>query len=704
VNALADNGDTPLHVAMRLSDENQCLIITKLLDEAGCSLCEPDADDKPPIHAAVVRGFVSVVEYLLSQDVPLPSRILFAALQSIVVKRVEMIRLLVSKGASIHVLNPNGDALLHFTMRSLDRSVCLEIASILIDVGCNPLALNLRGETPLHIAVQQGYHEIFNYLASFSSSSGILSLLQDDPAVQVPMLRSLIDNADGSRFSPEEDAAMMQFVRELLEDPSNRREWATIFVGAAGDVSARSSGNEVLLDIALKRGLHKIVDLLLPPDLPLPPATLDLFIALRCQPSNIPFLIRRGADVHALDEHGDTLLHVATWILGETQWLTTTQVLVEAGCNPFTPNVANKQPIHIAVSRGFESVVKYLLSYTFNAEASLPPDLLFTALQYHAKHSMIRLLVDHGAAASHLVPNGNRLLHKDLKPIVDENEYLRTMKFLCEAGCNSFPPDACGNTPLHFAVTRGFTSVVAYLLSRDLPLPSDILFALRQSSRFRRYRPRGDHKWISMISSLVRKGADVHAQDRNRNTLLHHVLSMGALLDSDCLEVIKIFTEAGCSASIRNVDGKLPIQIAVTRKLLSVVEYLLLRNAAFPPDILFTVLGDQSTSSDEVLRMVSLFVEHGADVCIIAANGDTVLHVALAWAARRRAWWGADYVNQLLDIVDALVRAGCNPHACDARGRTPLELAVARGHPNIADYLRRIPPVPAILTSSSPTE
>jgi ankyrin repeat protein len=666
---------------MRLPDENQCLIITKLIAEAGGSICELDADDKPPIHAAVVQGFVSVVEYLLSRDVPLPSRILFAALQATVVKRVEMIRLLVSKGANVHVLNPNGDALLHVTMRSLNSSVCLEITRILIEVGCNPSALNLRDEIPLHIAAKQGHHEVISYLISFSSSSDISSLLRDDSAVQLPM---------------KEEAAAMQSVREFLD------EWAN--VRAAGDVSALSSGNAVLFDIALKRGLVKIADLLLPPHLPLPPATSDLFIALRCQPSNIPFLIRRGADVHALDEHGDTPLHVATGILNETQCLTTTQVLVNAGCNHFTPNVANKQAIHIAVSRGFESVVKYLLSYTFNAEASLPPDLLFTALQYYTKHSMIRLLVDHGADASHLVPNGDHLVHKDLKPIVDENEYLLTMKFLCEAGCNSFPPDACGNTPLHFAITRGFTSVVAYLLSRDLPLPSDILFALDSPSRFRRRRFVAGREWISMISSLVRKGADVHAQDRNRNTLLHHVLSMGALLDSDCLEVIKIFTEAGCSASIRNVDGKLPIQIAVTRKLLSVVEYLLLRNAAFPPDILFTVLGDQSTSSDEVLRMVSLFVEHGADVCIIAANGDTVLHVALAWAARRRAWWGADYVNQLLDIVDALVRAGCNPHACDARGRTPLELAVARGHPNIADYLRRIPPVPAILTSSSPTE
>lgn len=182
---------------MRLSDENQSLMVTKLLVDAGCSPCRLDRNDKPPIHVAVVRGFVSVVEYLLSRDVGLPSRILFAALQATLVKRVEIVRLLVSKGATIHVLNPDRDTLLHITMRSLDRSICLDIAEILIDVGCNPLAHNSIGETPLHVAAKQGYHEVVNYLLLFSSSPDVSSLLQDNLGMQVLALRSLIGNTDG---------------------------------------------------------------------------------------------------------------------------------------------------------------------------------------------------------------------------------------------------------------------------------------------------------------------------------------------------------------------------------------------------------------------------------------------------------------------------------------------------------------------------
>jgi ankyrin repeat protein len=198
----------------------------------------------------VARGFVSVVEYLLSWDVSLPSRVLFAALQTTLVKRVEMIRLLVSKGANVHVLKPNGDTLLHLIMRSPDRSVCLEIAEVLIDSGCNPSALNLHDETPLHIATKQGYHEMVNYLILFGSSSDISSLLRDDPAVQMPTLRSLMGNTDDLRFSPEEEAGVMQVVRQFLDDEDKCLELANIFVGVSGGLFARSSGGAMLFDVA----------------------------------------------------------------------------------------------------------------------------------------------------------------------------------------------------------------------------------------------------------------------------------------------------------------------------------------------------------------------------------------------------------------------------------------------------------------------
>ena len=257
MNAVATSGDTPLHVAMKLSDENQCLVLTKLLVEAGCNPRALDANDKPPIQVSVTRGFVSVVEYLISRDVRLPSRILFAALQAPVVKRVEMTRLLITKGAKVHILNPDGDAPLHVTMRSPDRSVCLEIAEILVEVGCNPVACNTRGETALRIAAKRWYLEVVNYLIAFSSSSDILSLLQDRET-QASTLCALICNTNGLPFPPEEQNNVLRVVQQFTNNEDKCLELAK---NSIGDVGGRSGG-ERLFDIVVRRGFSKVVELL----------------------------------------------------------------------------------------------------------------------------------------------------------------------------------------------------------------------------------------------------------------------------------------------------------------------------------------------------------------------------------------------------------------------------------------------------------
>ena len=489
---------------MRLSNENQCLIVAKLLVDAGLSPCALDADDKPPILTAVARGFVSVVEYLISQNAPLPSRVLFAASQATVVRRVEMIRLLTSKGANIHVLKPNGDSILHTTMRSPDRSVCLEIAAILIDVGCDPTARNLDGETPLHIVAKQGYHEIVNYLLLFSSPFDISSLLQGDPAVQVTALRSLIGTgaADTLPFSPEQEARVTQVVRQFLDVEDKCLEWAKLFVAVSSHVFARSSGSAMLFDVAVRRGFSEVVEYLNSQASSIPPAV--LFTALRYQVSMIPSLISKGANVHVQEDNGDTLLHVAMSTLKEFRCWETTQILVEAGCNPVALNIAGVHPIHTAVSRGLWSVVKYLLSQA------------------------------------------------------------------------------------------------------TLPLPSDILFFALESRRF--YHG----QLITIVSSLIRKGANVHARALDQSTLLHRVLQMESEPEGHCVELIKLLIDAGCNASLCNVHGKLPIQLAVHRALPSVVDYLLSQNTRFPPGILLDVLNSPNASSSEVLRMTSSFITHGA--------------------------------------------------------------------------------------------
>ena len=685
VNAVAANGDTPLHVAMRLSDENQCLVITKLLVTGGCSAFKLDADDKPPIHAAVARGFASVVDYLLSRDVPLPSRILFTALQVTLLKRVEMIRLLISKGANVYVLNADGDTLLHVAMRSLDRSVCLEIAEVLIDASCNPSTCNLRGETPLRIAAKQGYYEVANYLLLFSTSSDILPLLHPHASTQTPALRSLIGNTDGLFFGPEDEDRMFQAVRRFLDNQDECLNLAKRFVGAAGNLFAQSSGSAMLFDVAVIRDFTRVVEYLISVAVPFPSKI--LFTALRHRPQMVHSLVSKGADLHGQEDNGDTLLHVTISTFPETQCCKTVEILVEAGCPICTVNNAGVRPIQIAVGRRFISVVKYLLSHPLHSSEPLPPDLIFTALLLWQPSPMVRLLVDNGANVFYCAPDGDHLLHVVLKSASKYHEYgcLEITRILVEAGCSSFTPDAAGKMPLHTAITQGLSSVVNYLLSRDVPLPSDILsYTLQWQPTFYWNRR---HDWILILTSLIQKGANLHTRDANGNTLIHHAMQLNT--ESLCLGATEVLVDAGCSFSLPNSAGVLPIRIAVGRGLGTVVEYLASRGALFPPDILVTALENQPAYHHDILRMISSLVRRGADVCVLAPNADTALHLALAY---ERSWYKRTNGDPscLLDVVKILVQAGCDIRALGAGGRTPLEVATATGYLEVAEYLNSI--------------
>ncbi|KAF8552313.1 hypothetical protein OG21DRAFT_1523842 [Imleria badia] len=122
--------------------------------------------------------------------------------------------------------------------------------------------------------------------------------------------------------------------------------------------------------------------------------------------------------------------------------------------------------------------------------------------------------------------------------------------------------------------------------------------------------------------------------------------------ETTCLEVTKLWSKAGCSSSMLNADGELPMQIAVAMPMVSVVEYRLSQNAPFPPDILLTAVTVKARqSSSQVSRMTSLLVRHGADVSVCAVNGESVLHVALA---RKGYWFPCDSLLEIVTPVHAI--------------------------------------------------
>ncbi|KAI9573047.1 ankyrin repeat-containing domain protein [Boletus coccyginus] len=651
VNAVAANGDTPLHVALRLSDEIQCFIITKLLVEAGCSPCGLDADDKPPVHVAVVRGFISVVEYLLSRDVSLPSRILFAALRVTPLKRVEMVRLLIRRGAPVDVLNPHRDTLLHVAMRSFDRSVCSEIAKIFLDAGCDPSVLNLYGETPFCIAVRQEYREIGNYLLLLGTSSDIWPLLQPQtsPLSQAAALHSLFGNVDGSRFLPEEEERLLQAIRQFLDDEDKYLAVAKKLIAAPGDHTHLSIR---LFDDVVRRRFLRVAEYLLSVHIPLP--CWILFTALRFQVSMVPWLIHKGADLHARGQDEDTLLHCAIRTLEEVQCHMTVQALVGAGCHSSASNHTGQVPIDIAVSRGFFSVVEYLLS----KGTPLPRGTLLTALRH--QKSMVPFLIHNGADLRADEEIGNTILHIVMST-TDEAQCLTTTQVLVSAGCRAFIPNSTGQLPIEIAVSRGFVSVVEYLVLQRIPLPRGILFTALQ------HQP-------SMVPFLLRKGAAVHVR-KDGDTPLHAAMSISE--ESQRHATVQVLVQAGCPTSATNAAGLRPIHIAVSQGFIPVVKYLLSLAPpdSLPPDLLSSVSPCNNSSS-----MIRLLVDHGGNVAYIDPAGNGLLHHVMQFEDE----------EECLKATRVLVHAGCHHVAPNASQETPVHIAAKKGFASVVEYLTSV--------------
>ncbi|KIJ18462.1 hypothetical protein PAXINDRAFT_51773, partial [Paxillus involutus ATCC 200175] len=130
--------------------------VAKMLIKAGCDPLMCNSSGKTPLHIAVSRGYISIVEDMLSMATSLPSDILFTGVGAIN-NQVEMVQMLIDKGADIHACMSNGDSVLHTVMEYSHNNSSLEIVKVLIGAGCDPLICNSSGRTPLHIAVFKGY-------------------------------------------------------------------------------------------------------------------------------------------------------------------------------------------------------------------------------------------------------------------------------------------------------------------------------------------------------------------------------------------------------------------------------------------------------------------------------------------------------------------------------------------------------------------
>ena len=458
-----------------------------------------------------------------------------------------------------------------------------------------------------------------------------------------------------------------------------------LLITAGCSHDSHNSLGETPLTIAVGRGYISVAELLLsrngssslPSDI--------LHVALRQRRRDLQmiyWLMLRGANVQAVMSGADTVLHLAIKYGGdedeqedehehlrddysESDCLGLVKIFIEAGCNPTVRNSEGETVLEAAIERGYTSVVEHLLS----CNVPIPPDILPIALCQYLTPDVILFLLHNGADV-HSTSNGDTVLHLAITQYL-ESECLGLVKTFIEAGCNPTACTAEGKSVLEAAIEHGYTSVVEHLLSCNVPLPLDILpIVLQQDSP------------PEMVQSLVRKGADVHSTNSNGDTVLH--LAIAWYPESICLDLVESFTNAGCNPTVCTAEGKSVLEAAIEHGYTSVAEHLLSCNVPLTPNILSFAL--QRCSPPE---MIQFLVRKGVNVHSTTSDGDTMLHLAIAWHPE----------STCLGLVQIFIHAGCDPTARNSQGKTILEAAIERGYISVVEHLLsyNVPFLPNIL-------
>ena len=463
VNFTASNGDSVLHLAVANYSQSKCLYLTKSFIGAGCNHATCNSKGQTVFEVAIDRGYTSVVEELLSIDVPFPPDILPTALQNSLTPR--LIELLVQKGADVNSITSNGDTVLHLAVAKYPASACLDLVFRFIQAGCDPITKNSEGQTVFQVAFQRGYTLVVEHLLSSDTPvpSDILPIAlynRSTPDVVKSLIRRGAD-VDSTTFNG--DSVLHIAIAEYLE--SSCLDLVKIFIETGCNTTARNSKGQTVFQFAFQRGYTSVLEHLLSSNVPFPPHVLPFALRNQSTLQMVEMLVHKGANVNITASNGDSVLHLAVACYSQSRCLYLVKNFIEAGCDPTTYNFGGETIFHVAVSRDYTSVVEYL----FSVNVSPPPDIIPLALQKRSAPQMIELLVCNGADVNSATSNGDSVLHLAIVEYF-EPICLDLVKRLIEAGCSPTARNLDAETPLDSAMKRGYMAVTQYLLSRTVPL------------------------------------------------------------------------------------------------------------------------------------------------------------------------------------------------------------------------------------------
>jgi len=345
--------------------------------------------------------------------------------------------------------------------------------------------------------------------------------------------------------------------------------------------------------------------------------------------------------LYSVDSTGKTILHIAA----EVGSVTAVKTILKAGNNPFVKDNQGKTALDIALERTESSEYAAVAEQLILAGA-VSEKPIFSYLAPAVKDSNYNFRSDDGMAPLHYMARQG---------------YTGYIDFALERGADVNIKNASGASPLHEATRSGNLAIIKKLLDNNAEIDAQ---DAKGNSVLHLHIDGPPETAAAIVNHFFTRGAGPNfpnIRDEHGDSPLHI-----AMLLNKSNEVVRALLSAGADVTIRNLDGKTPLYLAVEKNRADKIPLLLSYNAdIFAVDNIGVTPFEEALKKNQHLVFSMITKE---TVLQNDSNGNTILHLTVRE--------GGD-----IAIVNTILAS--NPLVANARNRegdTSLTIAVRKNN------------------------